>query len=130
MGTERSGRHGREYLGQTETDSLLRDSPTTNPVDESDLPESDAEEKEAPTPFDNAMNRIGFGYGQIAVLMAAAMANAADSVELAAVSFAITTTMECDLELNAGRKGWYVSAALAWPLITRDPRGASAEVFP
>jgi len=35
---------------------------------------------------------------------------AADSVELASISFAIITSMECDLDLNDGRKGWIISA--------------------
>lgn len=60
--------------------------------------------------FDAALDKVGFGWGQYFVLLAAGIANASDSVEVAAVSFVITTTMECDLELDGGRKGWIISA--------------------
>ena len=43
---------------------------------------------------------------QIFVLIACGFANAADSVELAAISFAVITTMECDLELSSNDKAW------------------------
>eukprot|EP00038_Savillea_parva_P006783 m.165807 g.165807 ORF g.165807 m.165807 type:complete len:550 (-) comp12608_c0_seq1:198-1847(-) len=110
-----SSRRGSTYvLGESETDGLLRDS------------ESDDDDSMGGggggggrngggvdtnrNPFDAAIDRIGFGRGQMFVLLAAAMANASDSVELAAVSFAITTTMECDLDLDAPRKGWLISS--------------------
>jgi hypothetical protein len=106
--------------GESETDGLLRDSPNRNQYDGATAEKGQREQKqqnggaeadhdddvEPPGPFDVAIDRIGFGRGQMFVLLAAAMANASDSVELAAVSFAITTTMECDLELDSGRKGW------------------------
>lgn len=60
--------------------------------------------------IDQALDMVGFGWGQIMVLIACGVANAADSVELAGISFAIITTMECDLDLNDGRKGWIISA--------------------
>lgn len=60
--------------------------------------------------IDQALDMVGFGWGQIMVLIACGVANAADSVELASISFAIITSMECDLDLNDGRKGWIISA--------------------
>lgn len=100
--------------GSTDRDPLLdaddEDDVVGEPWSGISVATSDEPAPNAPTAFDAAMDRIGFGRAQMFVLAAAAMANASDSVEIAAVSFVITTTMECDLDLDATRKGWLISS--------------------
>lgn len=52
----------------------------------------------------------GLGPAQRWLLFVCGLANAADSVALAGISFLITTSCECDLELTDARKGSLISA--------------------
>lgn len=56
------------------------------------------------------LDRIGNGYYQLLVTCLCGVANAADAVELMSISFLISSTAECDLELTEVRKALLTSS--------------------
>eukprot|EP00730_Choanoeca_flexa_P002278 TRINITY_DN10985_c0_g4_i2.p1 TRINITY_DN10985_c0_g4~~TRINITY_DN10985_c0_g4_i2.p1 ORF type:complete len:579 (+),score=80.45 TRINITY_DN10985_c0_g4_i2:171-1739(+) len=59
--------------------------------------------------YEDALEKIGIGRYQTMLLMLCGWANAADAVEMLGISFVITTTAECDFDMDEARKGWVTS---------------------
>lgn len=72
---------------------------------------------ELPLTFDRLQEMCGVGRAQYFLLFLYGLANASDSVEIAVVSFVVTSKAECDLDLDSERKGALVSVLFAGMLI-------------
>lgn len=79
--------------------------------------------------YEDAIDIVGVGKYQRYLALLCGWANASDAIELLAISFVITTTAECDLELTNERKGWVTSGLFVGMMIGGWMWGSLSDLF-
>eukprot|EP00051_Salpingoeca_urceolata_P004171 m.63256 g.63256 ORF g.63256 m.63256 type:complete len:491 (-) comp13437_c0_seq2:1066-2538(-) len=79
--------------------------------------------------LDRVLEAAGVGRFTYTLLALCGLANAADAVEILAISFVITTTAECDLWLTDTRKGWLTATLFIGMMVGGLFWGSASDLY-